>query len=78
MHVLIAGKKQMNISFPSGVKYVGSLPFSEMPRFYNKADLVVLPSCARLFKTVSERVKMSNLRIFERVSWREEEPGEFC
>jgi glycosyltransferase involved in cell wall biosynthesis len=44
VHVLIAGEKQLNISFLSGVEYVGSLPFSEMPRFYNKADLVVLPS----------------------------------
>ena len=41
---LIAGKKQMGISFPSNVEYVGELPFSEMPKFYNKANLVVLPS----------------------------------
>jgi len=52
VHVLIAGKKQMNISFPSGVEYVGSLPFSEMPRFYNKADLVVIPSFTEGFPNV--------------------------
>ena len=44
IHILIAGKTQMSISFPSCVEYVGTLPFSEMPRFYNKADLIVLPS----------------------------------
>ena len=52
VRVLIAGKKQMNISFPSGVEYVGSLPFSEMPRFYNKTDLVVLPSFTEGFPNV--------------------------
>jgi len=44
VHVLIAGKKQMSLSFPRNVEYLGPLPFSEMPKFYNKADLIVLPS----------------------------------
>lgn len=52
VHILIAGKREMNISFPSGVEYVGPLPFSEMPRFYNKADLIVLPSHTEGFPNV--------------------------
>lgn len=52
VHVLIAGEEQLNISFLSGVEYVGSLPFSEMPRFYDKADLVVLPSFTEGFPNV--------------------------
>lgn len=49
VHFLIAGKKQMEISFPSGIEYVGELPFSEMPKFYNKADLIVLFSLTEGF-----------------------------
>jgi glycosyltransferase involved in cell wall biosynthesis len=49
---MIAGKKQMNISFPSSVEYLGELPFSEMPEFYNKADLIVLPSVTEGFPNV--------------------------
>ena len=52
IHILIAGQRQMDISFPSGVEYVGPLPFSEMPRFYNKADLIVLPSHTEGFPNV--------------------------
>lgn len=52
LHLLIAGKKEIDISFPSSVEYVGSLPFSEMPRFYNKADLIVLPSFTEGFPNV--------------------------
>jgi len=44
VHILIAGKKQMSLFFPRNVEYLGPIPFSEMPRFYNKADLIVLPS----------------------------------
>jgi glycosyltransferase involved in cell wall biosynthesis len=44
IHFIIAGKKQMPISFPENVEYCGSLSLSEMPEFYNKADLIVLPS----------------------------------
>lgn len=44
VHFIIAGKKQMPVSFPENVKYYGPLSLSEMPEFYNKADLVVLPS----------------------------------
>jgi glycosyltransferase involved in cell wall biosynthesis len=49
VHFLIAGKKQMDVSFPSNIEYVGELPFSEMPKFYNRADLMVLPSLTEGF-----------------------------
>jgi len=52
IHLLIAGKRQTDISFPSCVEYVGPLPFSEMPHFYNKADLIVLPSLTEGFPNV--------------------------
>ncbi|MFB0567522.1 MAG: glycosyltransferase family 4 protein [Candidatus Bathyarchaeia archaeon] len=52
VHFLIAGKKQMDISFPSTIEYVGELPFSEMPKFYNKADLILLPSLTEGFPNV--------------------------
>jgi glycosyltransferase involved in cell wall biosynthesis len=44
VHFIVAGKKQMSISFPENVEYFGSLLHSEMPEFFNKADIVVLPS----------------------------------
>jgi len=44
IHFNIAGKKQMPVSFPDNVEYYGSLSPAEMPEFYNKADLIVLPS----------------------------------
>lgn len=44
VHFIIAGKKQMPVSFPNNVDYFGPLSHSEMPEFFNKADLVVLPS----------------------------------
>jgi glycosyltransferase involved in cell wall biosynthesis len=44
VHILIAGANQMSLSFPRNVEYLGPLPFSEMPKFYNKADVVVLSS----------------------------------
>jgi len=49
VHFLVAGKKEMDISFPSNIEYVGELPFSEMPKFYNRADLIVLPSLTEGF-----------------------------
>ncbi len=49
---LVAGKKQMAISFPSNVEYLGELPFSEMPMFYNKTDLIILPSFTEGFPNV--------------------------
>ncbi len=52
IHFLVAGRKQMDISFPSGIQYIGELPFSEMPKFYNKADLIVLPSHTEGFPNV--------------------------
>ncbi|MGD8544146.1 MAG: glycosyltransferase family 4 protein, partial [Candidatus Bathyarchaeota archaeon] len=41
---LIAGRKEMEINFPTNVRYIGKLPFDEMPYFYNQCDLVILPS----------------------------------
>jgi glycosyltransferase involved in cell wall biosynthesis len=52
VHFLIAGKRQMGISFPRAIEYVGGLPFSEMPKFYNKADLIILPSFTEGFPNV--------------------------
>ena len=52
VHFLIAGRKQMDISFSSDIEYVGELPFSEMPKFYNSADLVILPSLTEGFPNV--------------------------
>lgn len=52
VNFLIAGKKQMNISFPKNVRYLGELPFSKMPRFYNSADIIVLPSLTEGFPSV--------------------------
>lgn len=52
VHFLIAGKKQMDVSFPSSIEYLGELPYSEMPKFYNKTDLVVLPSVTEGFPGV--------------------------
>lgn len=49
IHFLLAGRKQMDIVFPSNVKYMGELLFSEMPKFYNRADLIVLPSVTEGF-----------------------------
>jgi len=52
IHFLIAGRKQMDITFPRNMEYVGELPFSEMPRFYNRADLIILPSATEGFPNV--------------------------
>jgi glycosyltransferase involved in cell wall biosynthesis len=54
VHLIIAGEKQMDVAFPSknNVEYFGRLPFSEMPKFYNKADLIVLPSITEGFPNV--------------------------
>ncbi len=49
IHFMIAGKKQIDISFPETVEYLGALRFPEMPEFYNKADLVILPSATEGF-----------------------------
>lgn len=49
VHFMIAGKKQIDISFPESVEYLGALRFSEMPEFYNKADLIILPSATEGF-----------------------------
>lgn len=52
IHFIIAGEKKMEVAFPSNVEYFGRLQFSEMPKFYNKADLVVLPSVTEGFPNV--------------------------
>lgn len=44
VHFIVAGSKEVDVSFPSNVDYLGRLQFPEMPDFYNKADLVILPS----------------------------------
>ena len=52
VHFMVAGKKEMDITFPGGVDYLGPLSFSEMPKFYNRADLIVLPSATEGFPNV--------------------------
>jgi len=49
---LVAGKRQMNISFPKNVEYVGEIPFFEMATFYNRVDLIILPSFTEGFPCV--------------------------
>ncbi|MCC6024149.1 MAG: glycosyltransferase family 4 protein [Thaumarchaeota archaeon] len=49
---LVAGSKAMDVSFPENVRYLGKLPFKEMPRFYNMIDLLVLPSATEGFPSV--------------------------
>ena len=49
VHFIVAGGKQMDVDFPSNVEYLGRLPFSEMPNFYNKADFIILPSATEGF-----------------------------
>jgi len=52
VHFIVAGSKEVDVSFPSNVDYLGWLQFSEMPSFYNKADLVILPSFTEGFPCV--------------------------
>lgn len=52
IHFIIAGKKQIDVVFPGNVKYFGRLQFSDMPKFYNQADLIVLPSTTEGFPNV--------------------------
>lgn len=52
VHFVVAGRKDMSLSFPSNAEYLGRLSFSEMPIFYNKADLFVLPSLTEGFPNV--------------------------
>jgi glycosyltransferase involved in cell wall biosynthesis len=40
----VVGRKQMNITFPKNCTYYGRLPHEELPKIYNKADVVILPS----------------------------------
>ena len=51
-HFIIAGEKKVDVAFPRNMEYFGRLQFSEMPKFYNKADLVVLPSISEGFPNV--------------------------
>lgn len=52
IHFIVAGPKETDIPFPSNVSYYGWLPHHEMPVFYNKADLVILPSFTEGFPNV--------------------------
>ncbi|MEM2930460.1 MAG: glycosyltransferase family 4 protein [Thermoproteota archaeon] len=49
---IVAGSKAMEVTFPENVKYLGRLPFEQMPEFYNMADLLVLPSLTEGFPSV--------------------------
>lgn len=44
-----AGRLQMSVRFPKNVEYQGWVPFDEMPRMYNRSDLVILPSLTEGF-----------------------------
>jgi glycosyltransferase involved in cell wall biosynthesis len=52
VHFLVAGKRQMNISFPRNVEYLGEMPFFKMATFYNRVDLIILPSLTEGFPCV--------------------------
>lgn len=52
VHFIVAGKRQMDLTFPNSVEYLGEIPFFEMATFYNKADLIVLPSFTEGFPCV--------------------------
>jgi len=52
VHFIVAGIKQMEVTLPSNVEYLGEISFAEMPRFYNRIDLVVLPSVTEGFPGV--------------------------
>jgi len=52
VNFIMAGGKSMDVTFPNNVQYLGKLPFREMPMFYNKADLLVLPSETEGFPSV--------------------------
>jgi glycosyltransferase involved in cell wall biosynthesis len=77
----IAGKKFVDINFPKNSEYIGLIPHNKMPYFYNKADLVILPSYTEGFaniilesyacgKTVllSKEACPKNLKIFGSVT----------
>lgn len=52
IRIIAAGKKQMDISFPKNIEYFGTLTLSDMPHFYNSADLIILPSFTEGFANV--------------------------
>jgi glycosyltransferase involved in cell wall biosynthesis len=52
VHFLVAGKRQMSISFPRNVEYLGEISFFKMATFYNKVDLLILPSLTEGFPCV--------------------------
>lgn len=41
---LLAGRKQMPLAFPANMNYLGRIPHEKMAEFYNRCDLIVLPS----------------------------------
>ncbi|MBO3799765.1 MAG: glycosyltransferase family 4 protein [Candidatus Brockarchaeota archaeon] len=49
---IMAGSKDMEIAIPENVKYLGKIPFEQMPRFYNMADILALPSLTEGFPSV--------------------------
>jgi len=49
---VIVGKKEVEVTFPGNVRYLGRLSFFEMPKFYNSIDLLVLPSATEGFPSV--------------------------
>jgi len=48
----LAGRKQEKLVFPKNVKYFGRIPHEKLVEFYNKCDLVVLPSFTEGFPNV--------------------------
>ncbi|MEM2146650.1 MAG: glycosyltransferase family 4 protein [Candidatus Jordarchaeaceae archaeon] len=49
---IMAGSRDMEIKIPENVEYLGKIPFEQMPKFYNMADIVVLPSLTEGFPSV--------------------------
>lgn len=49
---IMAGSKEMEITIPENVEYLGKIPFEQMPRFYNMADILALPSLTEGFPSV--------------------------
>lgn len=46
---IVAGRLQMDVKFHKNAEYYGWVPFHEMPKTYNKCDLVILPSLTEGF-----------------------------
>jgi len=48
----LAGRKQAHLEYPKNVEYLGRIPHNEMVKFYNKCDLIALPSFTEGFPNV--------------------------